>query len=167
MLFNLQWSGQVTGVFVSWRRHQIKTFSALLALCEENTPVIGGFLWQRPVRGSFDIFFDLRLNEWLSKHRAAGDLRRHPSHYDGTVMCCSIDAYNSLILTKRHALFVCHQPHIIQFEDSRNWRTMSSQELVPKTLFHRPPVNILLCNSLALNAAISFVYSCNLVLGNK
>ena len=35
---------------------------ALLALCEGNPPVTGGFLSQRPVAQSFDVFFDLRLN---------------------------------------------------------------------------------------------------------
>ena len=40
--------------------------SALLALCEGNPPVTGGFPSQRPVTRSFDVFFDLRLNKWLS-----------------------------------------------------------------------------------------------------
>ena len=43
-------------------------FSALQALCEGNPQVTGGFLSQRPVTRSFDVFFDLRLNKWLSKH---------------------------------------------------------------------------------------------------
>ena len=50
----------------SWWRHQRETFSTLLALCEENPPVTGGFPSDRPV--SFDVFFDLRLNKLLSKH---------------------------------------------------------------------------------------------------
>ena len=37
----------------------------------------GEFLTQRPVTRSFDVFFDLRLNKRLSKHREAGDLRCH------------------------------------------------------------------------------------------
>ena len=40
---------------------------ALLALCEGNPPVTSGFASQRPVTQSFDIFFDLCLNKWLSK----------------------------------------------------------------------------------------------------
>ena len=32
-----------------------------------NSPVIGGFPWQRPVTRSFDVFFDQRLNKRLSK----------------------------------------------------------------------------------------------------
>ena len=45
----------------------METFSALLALCEGNSPVTGEFPSQRPVTQSFDVFFDLRLNKRLSK----------------------------------------------------------------------------------------------------
>ena len=45
----------------TWWRHQIETFSALLALCVGNSPVTGEFPSQRPVTQSFDVFFDLRL----------------------------------------------------------------------------------------------------------
>ena len=48
-----------------WWYHQVDTFSALLALCEGNPPVTGGFPSQRPVTRSFEIFFDLRLNKRL------------------------------------------------------------------------------------------------------
>ena len=50
-----------------WWRHQMETFSALLALCAGNSPVNGENPTQRPVTRSFDVFFDLRLNRWLSK----------------------------------------------------------------------------------------------------
>ena len=46
----------------------METFSALLAICVENSPVTGEFPTQRPVTRSFDVFFDLRLNKRLSKH---------------------------------------------------------------------------------------------------
>ena len=51
----------------AWWRHQMETFSALLALCAGNSPVTGKFPAQRPVTRSFDVFFDLRLNQQLSK----------------------------------------------------------------------------------------------------
>ena len=35
---------------------------------------------------SFDVFFDLHLNKWLSNNGDAGDLRRHSIHYDMSVM---------------------------------------------------------------------------------
>ena len=50
-----------------WWRHQIETFSALLAICAGNSPVTSEFHAQRPVTRSFDAFFDLRLNKRLSK----------------------------------------------------------------------------------------------------
>ena len=51
----------------SWWRHQMETFSALLTICAENSPVPGEFIAQRPVARSFDVIFDLRLNKRLSK----------------------------------------------------------------------------------------------------
>ena len=51
----------------SWWRHQMETCSALLAICAGNSPVPGEFPAQRPVTRSFDVFFDLRLNNRLSK----------------------------------------------------------------------------------------------------
>ena len=47
------WLDVTTPLGGSWRRHQMETFSALLA--------------QRPVTRSFDVFFDLHLNKQLSK----------------------------------------------------------------------------------------------------
>ena len=52
---------------ISWWRHQMETFSALLAICAGNSPVPGEFPAQRPVTRSFDVLFDLRLNKRLSK----------------------------------------------------------------------------------------------------
>ena len=51
----------------SWWRHQMETFSVLLVLCVGNSPVPGEFPAQRPMMWSFDVFFDLRPNKWLSK----------------------------------------------------------------------------------------------------
>ena len=51
----------------SWWRHEMETFSALLAICSENSPVPGEFPAQRPVTRSFDVFFDLHLSKRLIK----------------------------------------------------------------------------------------------------
>ena len=56
-----------TALVLSWWRHQMETFSALLAICAGNSPVHGEFPAQRPVTRNFDVFFDLRLNKRLSK----------------------------------------------------------------------------------------------------
>ena len=57
------WTHQI----LTWWRHQMETFSALLAICAGNSPVPGEFPTQRPVTRSFDVYFDLRPNKWLSK----------------------------------------------------------------------------------------------------
>ena len=52
---------------ITWWRHQMETFSALLAICAGNSPVPGEFPTQRPVTRSFDVYFDLRPNKRLCK----------------------------------------------------------------------------------------------------
>ena len=47
----------------TWWRHQMETFSALLAICAGNSPITGEFPAQRPVTRSLDVFFDLSLNK--------------------------------------------------------------------------------------------------------
>ena len=68
----------------AWWRHQMETFSALLAICAGNSPVSGEFPAQRPVTRSFDVFFDLCPNKRLSKQSwgwwfetPSGSLWRH------------------------------------------------------------------------------------------
>ena len=50
-------------VCLPWWRHHMETFSALLAICAEISPVTA----QRPVTRSFDVFFNLRLKKPLSR----------------------------------------------------------------------------------------------------
>ena len=63
MVYTCRKKKDVKGAYLTWWRHQMETFSALLATCA----VPGEFPAQRPVTRSFDVFFDLRLNKWLSK----------------------------------------------------------------------------------------------------
>ena len=63
----------------------METYSALLALCEGNSPVTGEFPSQRQVTRSFEVFFDLSLKKRLC-NRDTDDLRHHRAHYDVTVM---------------------------------------------------------------------------------
>ena len=51
---------------VPWR-HQMGTFSALLALCEGNPPVTVGLPSQRPATRIFGVFFDVSLKKRLNK----------------------------------------------------------------------------------------------------
>ena len=75
----------VSFVDSAWWRHQMKTFSASLALCAGNSPVTGEFPAQRPLTRSFDVFYDLCLNKRLSK-QSWGWWRHHRAHYDVIVM---------------------------------------------------------------------------------
>ena len=50
-----------------WWRHQMETFSALLAICARNLVVTVEFPSQRPVTRSFHVFFNMHLNKRLSK----------------------------------------------------------------------------------------------------
>ena len=57
----------ITAVDLPWWRHQMETFSALLALCVGNSLVTVEFPAQRPVTRSFDVFFNLGLSKPLCK----------------------------------------------------------------------------------------------------
>ena len=67
----------------------METFSALLAICEGNSPVTGEFPQQSPVTRNFDAIFDLTLNNGWANNRDAGDLRRHHTQYFVTIMTTS------------------------------------------------------------------------------
>ena len=61
------WMPSIINTLLSWWRHQMETFSALLAICAGNSPVSGEFPAQMPVTRSFDVFFDLHPNKRLIK----------------------------------------------------------------------------------------------------
>ena len=72
--------------YISWWRHQMETFSSLLALCAGNSPVPVNSPHKGQWRGV--LMFSLiciRINDWVN-NREAGDLRRHRGHYDVNVM---------------------------------------------------------------------------------
>ena len=73
----------------TWWRHQMETFSALLALCAGNSPVPVNSPHKGQWRGA--LMFTLictGINDWVN-NREAGDLRRHLDHYDVSVMMAS------------------------------------------------------------------------------
>ena len=74
------------GLNESWWRHQMETFSALLALCAGNSPVPVN----SPHKGQWcrALMFSL-ICVWINdsvNNREAGDLRCHGGHYDVNVM---------------------------------------------------------------------------------
>ena len=63
-------------------RHQMEAFSALLALCEGNSPVTSEFPSQRPVMRRFVFSFICTwITGWVNGHDA-GDLGLHRAHND-------------------------------------------------------------------------------------
>ena len=70
----------------SWWRHQMETFSALLAICAGNSPVPVNSphkgQWRRALMFSL---ISACINGWVN-NRKAGDLRRYRAHYDVIVM---------------------------------------------------------------------------------
>ena len=73
-----------------WWRHQMETFSALLAFSAGNSPVTGEFPAQRPVTRSFEFSLICAWIDNWANNGDAGDLRRHRANYDVIVMLCMI-----------------------------------------------------------------------------
>ena len=73
----------------AWRRHQMEKFSALLAICAENSSVLVNFPHKGQWRGAlmFSLIYTW-MNGWVN-NREAGDLRRHRPHCDVTVIVSS------------------------------------------------------------------------------
>ena len=83
-------------VVLSWWCRQMETFSALLALCEGNPPVTGGFPSQRPVMmWSFDVFLSCTWTNGWTNNQDSGDVRSHQAHYGATVMVSKFDKESS------------------------------------------------------------------------
>ena len=71
---------------VPWWRHQMETFSALLALCAGNSPVTVNSPHKGQWRGALTFRRSAPwMNGWVN-NREAGDLRRHRAHFDIIVM---------------------------------------------------------------------------------
>ena len=97
------WMGWWTAGPFPWWRHQMETFSALLAICVGNSPVTGGISTRRPVTVSFDIFIDLRLFKRLNK-QSWGWWYETPSHslwrHRNVISCTLKQVLNGRCLSK-------------------------------------------------------------------
>ena len=69
-----------------WWRHQLKTFSALLAICAGNSPVTVNSPHKGQWRGALMFSSICAWIDGWENSREAGDLRRYRAHYDVTVM---------------------------------------------------------------------------------
>ena len=111
----------------TWWRHQMETFSALLALCEGNSPGTGEFPSQRPVTRRFDVFFALCLNKRLSKQSRRRWLRRHCSQYDVTVMYAAI----SVGMVSAISIILLTSEKVIEIIYSRRTKHVFVSSIVP------------------------------------
>ena len=123
-----------------WWRHQMKTFSALLAIYAGNSSVTGEFPAQRPVTRSFGVFFDLLLNKRLSKQSWGWwfetplcplwrhcTVRLYPSSRHAKRCGCNSTMDTNLTVPNiRHPLLP--PPHLVWFTSSQ-WRHSKSINL--------------------------------------
>ena len=105
-----------------WWRHQMETFSALLAICAGNSRVNSPHKGQW--RGAL-MFSSICawINGWIN-NREVGDLRRNRAHYDVTVMLkqtqCSqrwwitITKVRLVKLWRPTGFFLYHPPNILE-----------------------------------------------------
>ena len=90
----LDWLSVVL-VWISWWRHQMETFSALLALCVGNSPVPVKSPHKGQWRGALMCSLIYAwISDWVNNCEA-GDLRRHRGHYDVNVMLPRISTMTS------------------------------------------------------------------------
>ena len=75
----IAWRRQAT-----WWRHQMETFSALLAICAGNSPVKSPHKGQWRGALKFSLIC-VGINGWVN-NREAGDLRRDRAYYNAIVM---------------------------------------------------------------------------------
>ena len=106
----------------SWWRHQMETFSALLAPCAGNSPVPVNSQHKGQWRGA--LIFSLicaRINDWVN-NREAGDLRRYRGHYDVIVMDKLTDKSVNWITTGSFTLStLIHNPHLKSIKFTFTW----------------------------------------------
>ena len=80
-----QQRGKGFHTITSWWRHQMETFSALLALGGGNSPITGEFTKASDAECWCFLWSAPWINGWVNT-RNAGDLRRKRAHYDIIVM---------------------------------------------------------------------------------
>ena len=121
-----------------WWRHQMETFSALLAICAGNSPVPVNFPHKGQWRGA--LMFALIcvwIIAWVN-NRKASDLRRYRLHYDVIVM-----SYHNHKKTYAYFMGCAHHtkddPAIIYFHLTRSTPA--------RVVFFNTITHVLLCST--------------------
>ena len=76
----------------TWWRHQMETFSALLAICAGNSPVPVNSPHKGQWRGALFSLICVWIDGWVD-NREAGDVIRYCAHYDVIVMISVLCIY--------------------------------------------------------------------------
>ena len=119
----------------TWWRHEMETFSALLAICVGNSPVPVNSP-HKPVTRSFDVFFDLRLNKRLNKQSWGWWFetlsRSSWRHCNGWYSTCSVTSHylkfwanSGLLLITEHFRFQWNSNQNTPISIQDNWFEMS------------------------------------------
>ena len=116
----------------SWWRHQMETFSALLALCAGKSTVPVNPPHKGKWRGA--LMFSL-ICAWINgcvNSLEAGDLRRHGAHYVVTVMIIlSLTVVNTKIsIHPRNAEYRYRKCHVALIDD-KSIQSVSVTKLIP------------------------------------
>ena len=123
---NVKLRTTIGSVFSPWR-HQMETYSALLALCAGNSPVSGESPAQRPVTRSFGVFIDPRLNKRLSKQSGGWwfeTLSRVTVIYISECENGFIVNWTSLIQMTAYRLIPSNAVHVIEFWRNYVWNCL-------------------------------------------
>ena len=137
---------------VSWWRHQMETFSALLALCAGNSPHKGQ--WRGALMFSV---IDARIKGWVNS-REAGDLRRDRTHYDVIAMVLFVVVIWPVIIVLGWSIHLHHYSDVIMgavasqitiitivfstvYSDADQRKHQSSASLAFGLGIHQGPVN--------------------------
>ena len=105
----------------------METFSSLLACCARNSPVTSEFPTQRPVTRKFDVFFDPRLNQQLSKQwrrrwfeTPSHSLWRQCNDYIKYAMtnCVTHKCWSVIEFTKDTPIRMCFLVFIVSVEEN-------------------------------------------------
>ena len=118
---------------ITWWRHQMETFSALLALCAGNSPVRVNSPHKGKWRGA--LMFSLNcawINGWVNNPEA-GDLIRYRAHYDVIVMIPFVGAWFWI-----HEPWTSKPPTAIAKRQTVYSRSVRNNRLTP-TERHRTP----------------------------
>ena len=128
-------------VVVTWWRHQMETFLALLGLYVRNSLVIGEFPHKGQWRGALTFpVICVSTNGWIN-NRDAGDLRRHRAHYDVTVIVLRITKSCSQQAHSHHHHLPASVSDYFQLVFSKTYRMNSEHTLKIILTYHSKQLN--------------------------